>query len=144
MERGLHKRIVVFRPLYAVGGQELGYLPGSESDKMNPWAQAVYDTLSAVVSENVIDEVMDRGLVEVLPLSGRRPPPTGGSHRRQGPPDVKRGRCTAAAPGGGARPRGGGMWDRGSPPPWPLETGSRPWGLSRSNRKLLRVQLETD
>ena len=69
MERREHRKVVVFRPLYAVGGQELGYLPGSEAEKMNPWAQAVHDTLSAVVSENVIDEVMDRGLVEVLPLT---------------------------------------------------------------------------
>src|SRR5213079_1150577 len=36
MERGLHKRVVVFRPVYAVGGQELGYLPGSEAEKMQP------------------------------------------------------------------------------------------------------------
>jgi len=48
MERHKHRKLVVFRPLYAVGGQELGYLPGSEADKMNPWSQAVYDTLSAV------------------------------------------------------------------------------------------------
>ena len=55
MERHQHRKVVVFRPLYAVGGQELGYLPGSEADKMNPWAQAVYDTLSAVTSQDVID-----------------------------------------------------------------------------------------
>lgn len=36
---------MVFRPMYAVGGQSLGYLPGTEAEKMNPWAQAVYDTL---------------------------------------------------------------------------------------------------
>ncbi|NUR26254.1 MAG: PhoH family protein [Catenulispora sp.] len=69
MERRKHKKVIVFRPLYAVGGQELGYLPGSESEKMNPWAQAVFDTLGAVVHENVLDEVMSRGLVEVLPLT---------------------------------------------------------------------------
>lgn len=69
LERGLHKRIVVFRPLYAVGGQNLGYLPGSETEKMNPWAQAVYDTLEGVVSDNVMEEVMDRELLEVLPLT---------------------------------------------------------------------------
>jgi PhoH-like ATPase len=44
MERRQHRKVIVFRPLYAVGGQELGYLPGSEADKMNPWAQAVYDS----------------------------------------------------------------------------------------------------
>ncbi|MHA2788554.1 PhoH family protein [Corynebacterium sp. S7] len=69
LERGEHKRIVVFRPLYAVGGQNLGYLPGSETEKMNPWAQAVYDTLEGVVSDNVMEEVMARGLLEVLPLT---------------------------------------------------------------------------
>lgn len=69
LERGEHKRIVVFRPLYAVGGQDLGYLPGSEAEKMNPWAQAVYDTLEGVVSDNVLDEIDDRGLLEVMPLT---------------------------------------------------------------------------
>ncbi|MDO5032811.1 PhoH family protein [Corynebacterium sp.] len=69
LERGEHRRIVVFRPMYAVGGQTLGYLPGSESEKMNPWAQAVYDTLEGLVSDNVIEEVHDRGLLEVLPLT---------------------------------------------------------------------------
>src|SRR5699024_2298810 len=69
LERREHKKIIVFRPLYAVGGQELGYLPGSEEEKMNPWAQAVYDTLGALVSENVLKEIMARGLLEVLPLT---------------------------------------------------------------------------
>ncbi len=69
MERGQHKKVVVFRPLFAVGGQELGYLPGSESEKMSPWAQAVFDTLGALTSPDVIDEVMDRGMLEVLPLT---------------------------------------------------------------------------
>ncbi|MFB0836227.1 PhoH family protein [Arthrobacter halodurans] len=69
MERGEHKKVVVFRPLYAVGGQELGYLPGSEGDKMNPWAQAVFDTLGALISANVMDEIVDRGMLEVLPLT---------------------------------------------------------------------------
>jgi PhoH-like ATPase len=69
LERRQHKRVVVFRPLFAVGGQELGYLPGSESEKMSPWAQAVFDTLGALTSSEVIDEVLDRGLLEVLPLT---------------------------------------------------------------------------
>ena len=69
MERREHRKVIVFRPLYAVGGQELGYLPGSENDKMGPWAQAVFDTLGAVVSKNVIDEILDRDMLEVLPLT---------------------------------------------------------------------------
>ena len=74
MERRAHRKVVVFRPLYAVGGQELGYLPGSENDKMQPWAQAVFDTLSAVASPAVIEEVIARGMLEVLPLTHIRGP----------------------------------------------------------------------
>jgi PhoH-like ATPase len=69
MERRQHRKVIVFRPLYAVGGQDLGYLPGSESEKMGPWAQAVFDTLGALVSTEVVDEVLDRGILEVLPLT---------------------------------------------------------------------------
>ncbi|MGV0110135.1 PhoH family protein [Arthrobacter sp. CP30] len=69
LERREHRKVVVFRPLYAVGGQELGHLPGSENEKMNPWAQAVFDTLGALVSQEVVEEVMDRGMLEVLPLT---------------------------------------------------------------------------
>ena len=69
LEKRLHKKVVIFRPLYAVGGQELGYLPGTENEKMSPWAQAAFDTLGALVSQQVIDEVVERGLIEVLPLT---------------------------------------------------------------------------
>jgi PhoH-like ATPase len=69
MERQQHRKVVIFRPLYAVGGQELGYLPGSENEKMSPWAQAVFDTLSALTSADVIDEILERGMLEVLPLT---------------------------------------------------------------------------
>jgi PhoH-like ATPase len=69
LERRQHRKVMVFRPLYAVGGQELGYLPGSEADKMGPWAQAVFDTLSSVTTPDVIEEVLSRGMLEVLPLT---------------------------------------------------------------------------
>ncbi|MEU1615793.1 PhoH family protein [Streptomyces sp. NPDC005722] len=69
LERQQHQKVMVFRPLYAVGGQELGYLPGSEAEKMSPWAQAVFDTLGAVTSKEVIEEVVARGMLEVLPLT---------------------------------------------------------------------------
>ncbi len=69
LEKNLHKKIMVFRPLYAVGGQELGYLPGDQGEKMNPWAEATFDTLGSVVSSNVMTEVVERGILEVLPLT---------------------------------------------------------------------------
>ncbi|MFI8569656.1 PhoH family protein [Rhodococcus sp. NPDC078407] len=69
LERRSHRKVVVFRPLYAVGGQELGYLPGSESEKMGPWGQAVFDTLEGLASPEVMEEVIARGMLEVLPLT---------------------------------------------------------------------------
>ncbi|MFC6237371.1 PhoH family protein [Longivirga aurantiaca] len=69
LERRQHRKVIVFRPLYAVGGQELGYLPGSESEKMSPWGQAVFDTLGAVTTQEVVEEVVERGMLEVLPLT---------------------------------------------------------------------------
>ena len=69
LERQQHRKILVFRPLYAVGGQELGYLPGDQQEKMNPWGQAVFDTLGAVISQNVLEEVIARDIIEVLPLT---------------------------------------------------------------------------
>ena len=69
LERRLYNKVIVFRPLYAVGGQELGYLPGTENEKMSPWGQAVFDTLGSVTSKNVIDEVLAQEMLEVLPLT---------------------------------------------------------------------------
>ena len=69
LEREQQRKIIVFRPLFAVGGQELGYLPGDQQEKMNPWGQAVFDTLGSVVSTNVVEEVIARGILEVLPLT---------------------------------------------------------------------------
>ena len=69
LEQRTHKRVVVFRPIYAVGGQELGYLPGSESEKMLPWSAAVTDALESIMGPEIIEEVFERDLLEVLPLT---------------------------------------------------------------------------
>lgn len=69
LEQRSHSRIIIFRPLYAVGGQDLGYLPGTEGDKMSPWAAAVHDALEAIAGPEVIDEVIHRELLDVLPLT---------------------------------------------------------------------------
>ena len=69
LERQQHRKVIVFRPLYAVGGQDLGYLPGNENEKMSPWGQAVFDTLSAVTTQEVVEEIVGRGMLEVLPLT---------------------------------------------------------------------------
>jgi PhoH-like ATPase len=69
LERRTHKRILIFRPLYAVGGQDLGFLPGDKDEKMGPWAGAVFDALEAIAGPEVVEEVLSRSLLEVLPLT---------------------------------------------------------------------------
>ena len=69
LEQRTHKRVVVFRPLYAVGGQDLGFLPGTQEEKMGPWGAAVADALDAIASRHVVDEIEAEGLLEVLPLT---------------------------------------------------------------------------
>ncbi len=69
LETHQYRRVLIFRPLHAVGGQDLGYLPGSEDEKMHPWSAAVTDALSAIASQSVIDELQRRRMVEVLPLT---------------------------------------------------------------------------
>ncbi len=69
LERRNHSKVIVFRPLYAVGGQDLGYLPGSETEKMSPWAAAVTDALEAIAGPEVVDEVIHRDLLEIMPLT---------------------------------------------------------------------------
>jgi PhoH-like ATPase len=69
LEERTHNRVIVFRPIFPVGGQDLGYLPGSEAEKMAPWGAAVTDALEAIAGQDVIDEVLGRGLLEVQPLT---------------------------------------------------------------------------
>ncbi len=69
VEQRMHKRVLVFRPIYPVGGQDLGFLPGTEAEKMAPWSAAVTDALESIVGREVIDEVFGRNLLEVLPLT---------------------------------------------------------------------------
>jgi PhoH-like ATPase len=69
LSRRTHRRVIVFRPLYAVGGQDLGFLPGNEHEKMSPWTAAVTDALEAMSSRELARDVVTRGQLEVLPLT---------------------------------------------------------------------------
>ncbi len=69
LNRRTHKRICVFRPIFAVGGQDLGFLPGDEKEKMAPWGAAVMDALEAIAPPATMDRVVSNGLLEVLPLT---------------------------------------------------------------------------
>lgn len=66
---GVYRKIIVFRSMHSVGGEELGFLPGTEAEKMDPWARAVYSALDGFLDKEVVKGIKDSGLIEVRPLT---------------------------------------------------------------------------
>ena len=66
-----YEKIVIFRPVNPVGGQhqELGYLPGTLAEKLEPHAQAIYDTLGTIVGSAEVDRIKRSGLIEFASIS---------------------------------------------------------------------------
>ncbi len=76
LEQGRYRRVSVYRPLVAVGRQEVGYLPGDLSEKLAPWMAAVHDNLYALFSDagvdgakGAIDELVERGELEMAAVT---------------------------------------------------------------------------
>lgn len=69
LERRTQRKVVVFRPLYAVAADSSSIPTRGADEKMGPWAQGVFDTLEGLASQEVIEEVLARGMLEVLPLT---------------------------------------------------------------------------
>ncbi len=56
IEQERYRRVSVYRPMFAVGRQEIGYLPGDLDEKLSPWMAAIYDNLYALFSDSTPDE----------------------------------------------------------------------------------------
>jgi PhoH-like ATPase len=76
LEQSRYRRVSVYRPLVAVGRQEVGFLPGDLSEKLTPWMAAVHDNLYALFSDSGVDgargaieELMDRGELEMAAVT---------------------------------------------------------------------------
>lgn len=66
---GKYKKIIIFRSMHAVGGEELGFLPGTEAEKMDPWTAAVFDSLESFLTKGQIDMMKTKQQLQVLPLT---------------------------------------------------------------------------
>ncbi len=51
VELGRYRKVTVYRPLVAVGRQEVGFLPGDLNEKLAPWMAAINDNLYALFSD---------------------------------------------------------------------------------------------
>lgn len=75
VEAGHYRRISVYRPLVAVGRQEVGFLPGDLDEKLAPWMAAVHDNLYALFSgdpqsaKSAIEELLDRNVIEMAAVT---------------------------------------------------------------------------
>ncbi|MCJ7725832.1 MAG: PhoH family protein [Acidimicrobiia bacterium] len=74
LEGGLYRKVSVYRPLYAVGRQEVGYLPGDLDEKLAPWMAAVHDNLLALFSDSgaarsALDELVERDQLEMAAIT---------------------------------------------------------------------------
>lgn len=66
---GHYKKITVFRSMQSVGGEEMGYLPGTEQEKMDPWTAAIYDSLGSFLNPTDVNQLKQRQAIEVLPIT---------------------------------------------------------------------------
>ncbi len=83
VEARAYRRLSVYRPLVAVGRQEVGYLPGDLDEKLSPWMAAVHDNLYSLFRrddadawahdhrhvQGAVDALLDRGQLEMAAIT---------------------------------------------------------------------------
>lgn len=69
INNGTYRKVIIFRSMHAVGGEELGFLPGTEAEKMDPWTAAIYDSLNSFLTPQQIGTLKTKQAIEVLPLT---------------------------------------------------------------------------
>lgn len=76
LEQRRYRRVSVYRPLVAVGRQELGFLPGDLSEKLAPWMAAVHDNLYALFADagpdgarDAVEELSETGALELAAVT---------------------------------------------------------------------------
>jgi phosphate starvation-inducible PhoH-like protein len=72
LKSGLIDKIVITRPLIAVDEEELGFLPGTIANKMDPWTRPIFDVLGEFYSVQQIQSMVDNGVIEISPLAYMR------------------------------------------------------------------------
>ncbi len=70
LEEQLVDKIVITRPV--VAAEELGYLPGTIEEKINPYVDPLLDILSSIYHKKAIEEMIKDGVIEIAPLAYMR------------------------------------------------------------------------
>jgi PhoH-like ATPase len=69
---GPYSRVVVFRSMQSVGGENLGFLPGTAEEKFDPWLAAIYDALEAFMPRPKVEKLKKEERILCLPLTHLR------------------------------------------------------------------------
>jgi len=64
-------RIILTRPAVEAG-EKLGFLPGDMQQKINPYLRPLYDALFDLVQTEQANRLIDRGIIEIVPLAYMR------------------------------------------------------------------------
>ncbi|MEM1163784.1 MAG: PhoH family protein [Pseudomonadota bacterium] len=64
-------KIILSRPAVEAG-ERLGFLPGTEKDKMDPYMRPLYDALNDMLPGKQVAKLMDEGKIEIAPLAFMR------------------------------------------------------------------------
>jgi len=64
-------KIIMTRPMVSVD-EELGFLPGSLEQKMDPWVRPIFDILGDLYSKTEIKQMMNERVIEIAPLAYMR------------------------------------------------------------------------
>ncbi len=65
------KRIILTRPAVEAG-EKLGFLPGDLAEKVNPYLRPLYDALHDMIDFDRVEQMRERGQIEVAPLAFMR------------------------------------------------------------------------
>ncbi len=85
LEKGVYTRLLVTRPIIPVG-RDMGHLPGTLEEKMNPWMQPIYDNLEIINNSNgsvkegsmdntrkfLFKSMFDSGKIQIEPITYMR------------------------------------------------------------------------
>ncbi|MDD9800974.1 MAG: PhoH family protein [Deltaproteobacteria bacterium] len=71
LDRGDVSRVILTRPAVEAG-EKLGFLPGSMTEKVDPYLRPLYDALHDMMSMDRAQRMMERGAIEVAPLAFMR------------------------------------------------------------------------
>jgi PhoH-like ATPase len=66
---GTYTKMLISRPIVAMGNKDIGYLPGSVEEKMNPWLKPIWDNLDFVMVTGGQDLRLVEHQIEVEPLT---------------------------------------------------------------------------